>query len=316
MIGTTFLVMILFAFSSNAFASTFIIPTHDEILDSMSLWDRIKYDSKTTSFSILTEPEDWTCTVYPTSTGIFTVPASLGYTVSCGGDALINLYLADGYKFIREDISPYYYHFVESALGNRYIFECYSCTPAVSACEGINCPSYCAGTTRYSDGYCNEYAPTLIECLYGDKEIHSNICGYVTPDICDGIDCPEYCDDVTLYYDGYCNSNYDGTGDICEYKTETQSTTCGYISPDITCEGVSCPSYCENMVLYDAGHCVDDVCEYTVTIDSEICGYVDDGVVGDDDDKTTDTLLIGLAVLIGFVIIATVGLVAVKRIKK
>ena len=295
-------VFTLILFSNMCFAENFILPTHDEIIDNLNWYDKITYNSKDISFSIITEPDKWVCTEQPTSVGTFIVPDSLGYTVNCGGDSLINLYLyvsETEYRYIREDISPHYYEFGSSVLGNRYVVECYSCTEyvPVDPCEGVMCPDYCDDTTNYYNGYCFDGI-----CKYS-KKINSEKCGYIIPDICEGVECRDYCDGTTLKNYGECDSN---TGK-CEYTLIPESTVCGYVPivptpPVDLCEKVKCLEYCDGTTLYYNGHCFDRLCIYETTLDSELCIH-----------EKVDWISYGIA---GFVIIIMMLIMIFIIIKK
>ena len=251
------------------FAETIILPTHDEIIDNLDWWSKIKYNFKPTTFSALTEPDKWTCAETPTKIGYFNVPYGMEYTVSCGGDSIINLYKEYSdevyYKFIRDDMSPWTYVFGSSVIGDKYIFECYSCTPYVSLdpCQDINCPkTECDGTTLKDNGYCFDGI-----CKFGDSTLNSEICGYITPDPCAGINCLDNCETTTLNTAGYCANG------ICHYQEEKDSTFCGYLPPD-PCKDVICVDECIGTTLNYDGTCNNGICEFSNILQSEECGFI------------------------------------------
>ncbi|MBD3312200.1 hypothetical protein GF352_01965 [archaeon] len=103
-----------------------------------------------------------------------------------------------------------------------------------SPCDGVTCPNYCDGDTRYYNGYCSGGA-----CYY-DSQYCSFGCtdGECNSDPCGGVTCDDYCDGDTRYFNGYCDEG------SCQYTIEECDYGCSN-------------NYCNTQVLTNTNANVD-----------------------------------------------------------
>lgn len=153
-----------------------------------------------------------------------------------------------------------------------------------SLCSGVNCPSYCSGSTYYYGGDCDSSTGncgySTQNCQYGCDDYGCNDAPQ-EEDLCKGVSCPTKCDGTTYLYNGRCDP---GTGK-CAYSSESCDYSCDAKKGcgGDPCENIACADKCveSEHKMYLQGVCNPnsiglsskpmDFCDYGRVEDCETC---------------------------------------------